>query len=519
MYNLEGEYDRLRDYQLDCVTSIFTEFNNGAKSSIAVLPMGSGKTIIVGAIIKRYLDRHPYKRAVMLSHLDVLTRQNEESIREFWGINTGILQAHRIPKSENRCIISTMQSFKVAEKMKQWGHLDSIGLCIVDETHLFGSTSYDSIVASLPKDCLLLGVTATPFRENKDMTSMFDSVAYTISMQELIDKKMLVPPVLHHIPIRREEEDESIFIKLIKIYTAKHNGEKSLIFMKTIKQCEELANMFRVIGVNATAVTSKFTGEKRHECIDDFKENELNSADILITVGVLTAGFSSNNVRSIFMPFNVSSVAAYLQRIGRGMRLDEGKTHCDVYVGGPSPKLTHEQYEKLQKTALNAGRPPEELDRELPTHEQQYDANGIEYSNATIELSKELNKAGFQSLSVMIRQQDFPEELLNNLTRQRRMEIKSLQKYRPRLSETQFLERNGMYVDGMSRLDAVHAISAVLESRGVHKSRLYIPSGKYEGAPYAVLNGYYMDNFLKPDSKILKGRLENTKLYSQLDTM
>ena len=265
MYKLGEEYERLRDYQLECVTNVFDTFNDGIGSTITVLPMSAGKTVIVGAIVHRYLDRHPLKKAVMLSHLDILTKQNEESLREFWGLQTGIFQGQVMPMNNKNCIISTVQSFSIEEKTTAWGKLDDIGLVVVDECHLYGSESYDRIVAKLPDDCVILGVTATPFRDNKDMTNMFESISYTISMQELIDRGMLVPPILHNFPVIDKTDTFDIHKKIVSIYFNRHKDEKSIVFLKTINECVELENLFKSVGIKAKAVTSKFTGQQRYE--------------------------------------------------------------------------------------------------------------------------------------------------------------------------------------------------------------------------------------------------------------
>lgn len=520
MYEFKGEYERLRDYQRDCVVNIFDTFNSGANSAITVLPTAAGKTVILGAVIKRFLDNNIYKRAVVLSHLDILTLQNKESFKDFWKIKVGVLQARVMPEYYHRCIVSTMQSYRDEEKINKWGFKDRVGLCVIDETHMFGSDSYDRIVSSLPDDCIILGVTATPFRNNKDMTSMFDTTAYTISMQELIDRGALVRPILNHVQINKDESTESIHKKIVNIYYHKHSGQKSIVFLRTIDECIELERLFKSVNIKAKAVTSRFTGKKRYELIDDFKEGTGDSPDVLITVNVLTAGFSSDNVMSIFMPYRVRSVTSYIQRIGRGLRTDNkaGKTHCDIYVGGESPKLTKERYIKIQERALNAGRlaDPIDDDRELPENEREYDDDGVRFDNKTLELSSELNRTGMNELSKMIRKEDFPDELLGNLVAVKKVNSKKLTALEPKIMESVFLRSNGIDPTNLNRLEAIYAVAGVLEKKGVERDRIYCTEGRYENVPFQAIPSLFKKN--STNSFKAKNRINKT-LYSILDKL
>lgn len=522
MYKLGEEYNKLRDYQMDCVTNVFDAFNGGSSSAAAILPMSAGKTVIVGAIVHNYLKNSPMRKALMLSHLDILTKQNEESLRKFWSLNTGILQAQSIPTRNKNCIVSTMQSFSDKDKVDRWGGLQDIGICVVDETHLYGNNSYDKIVANLPDDCLILGVTATPFRDNKDMTNMFDTVAYTISMQELIDRKQLVPPRLSYIEIPDEKDSVAIHKTILNIYYNKHNGEKTIIFLKTIQECEDLAKLANGVGLKAKAITSKLVGKARDEAIEAFKAGADDSADILVTVNVLTAGFSSDNVRSIFMPYKVNSVAAYLQRIGRGMRLDEGKDHVDIYVGGDSPELLQGYYEKMQSAALNAGsaqREETEFDiDDLPDGVTRIDP--IEWTAETKKLKKELEKTGSDGLADLITRTDFPTELLDTLVKMKKGKNSRLEEATVPRVEQDFLQRHGVDPRNMNALDVTYAVTAVLDKLGMDKKSLYVQVGRLAGKPYRSITPM-QKKFIPPHDRnsFYRGETSNKILYNALHTL
>ena len=343
----------MRGYQDDCIKGLRNAITTGNRKCLAILPTGSGKTTIFGKITKGFLDRHPNERAAIISHLGLLTAQTGDRFRDEWGLESGVLQANRLPAGGDRCVITTMQSFSKRNKLERWslnagGFSPSIDrlkitLLVIDEVHRWCKT-YEQIEEMFP-NALIIGFTATPFKENKLMTNMFDCVAYTISTQELIDMGHLVPPILNEIDFDTTDEAD-MYAKIIQVYRERHHKQKAVVFLRTIEQCDTLRNIMLQTGIKASAITSKFTGEGRDEALRFFRQGD--GADVLITVDVLTAGFDSPNLRAIFMPYKVGSVTTYLQRVGRGLRPDKGKTHCDIYAGSNSPGIEPGFWEKIQ---------------------------------------------------------------------------------------------------------------------------------------------------------------------------
>ena len=336
---------QLREYQDDCIEGIRGSFIRGSQKVAAVLPTGSGKTTIFGAICDKFLGKGTGERVVIVSHLGLLTSQTGDRFKEEWGIDSGVFQATRYPRKEDRCIITTMQSFRERAKIESWvsrNHFKSndidrlkVALIIVDEGHLFGNDSYEKIMDMFPNAKVIL-FTATPFKSNKLMTNLVDEVAYTISIQELIDQGFLVPPKLHMTPFDLTDQ-ANIFSTIAHIYNQKHKGHKAVCYLKSIAEAKLCRQIMIDMGISCEAVTSKLTGEKRDKLLEAFRKGE--GPDMLTTVDVLTAGFDSPNLRAIFMPYKVGSVTTYLQRVGRGLRPYTDKTHCDIYVGNKAPNI------------------------------------------------------------------------------------------------------------------------------------------------------------------------------------
>jgi superfamily II DNA or RNA helicase len=488
----------LRDYQKDCVDSTRDAFINYIQEDkqtrvLNVLPTGAGKTVIFGNIIQSFLEKRPYSRVAVVSHLGLLVSQTAQRFREDWGVESGVLQADVYPSHRDRCIVTTMQSFREVNKLKSWAHQLpmfskeinrlNIELIIVDEAHYVGSDSYEKIMSNFPT-ATILGFTATPFRENKLMSNFFDVVAYTISMQELIDMGYLVRPNLNLVPFQAKDEAQ-VYKAVIDIYSKNHqaNKDKAVVYCKTIKQAKDLRNILVEHGISSEAVTSKLTGKGRDDLLADFRNGD--GPEILTTVDVLTAGFDSPNLAAIFMPWKVNSVTRYLQRIGRGLRPHPGKTSCEIYVGSDSPGVKKGFWEKVHKQTMNAGRREwDNLLDELEYGKDSMTADQYSWTMDTVNLAKDVKSKGMTGLYDMIIQKEIPQELLGNLISSPPVKSRYRKSNPATDKQKYYLQRIGVDATNLSSHEASSIIQADMEMKGLVKKEDRVPAGKWEGTPF-----------------------------------
>ena len=204
------------------------------------------------------------------------------------------------------------------------------------------------------------------------MTSWFDKISYSVGAQELIDQKYLVPPKLHQI-LRESNELDDICAHIVTTYQKCENGKNGIIFMKRIEDAETIRNIFEKKGIRAEAITSRTNEQDRHRIFKAYNNGDIK---ILSTVDVLSAGFDSARVESIFLPYAIGSTTQYVQRVGRGLRThdESGKKLCNIYVYGDAPTLSNGVYEKLQERSLNVNGPIKEYD----TFKEELDYNDFD---------------------------------------------------------------------------------------------------------------------------------------------
>jgi len=493
------EQIQLRGYQNECIEGIRTAIGRGFKTMACVLPTGSGKTTIFGSIVSRYLDRNAGKRAVVISHLGLLTSQTAERFGQEYGVRAGVLQANKTPAMGERCVITTMQSFRDENKRLRLSRnsswwcqdTDDIGLIIIDECHFAGCKSYQEIIEAYP-NAIIIGFTATPFRQNKLMTNMFQCVAYTCSMKRLINEGHLVEPVLNQTPFDTTDQADML-AKMIEIYKEKHNGHKAVIYLKTIEEAKLARNILVASGITADAVTSQLTGNARDELLKEFRNG--GGPDILTTVDVLTAGFDSPNLRALFIPYKVGSVTTYLQRVGRGLRPYERKKHCDIYVGSNSPGIEEGYWEKINQRMLNQGRDPASYDSYEDIAE--YAENDMsqelyKWTLDVIKMAKSVKSLGMNGLFEMIVSKKLPEDMLNIMIAEAPTTTKKGATTKMSEKQEWFLKSKGIYAEGLTKQEASAMINAHKRANGWEPNQAEIvQSGKHKGKHFSQVPPAY----------------------------
>lgn len=481
---------KLRDYQKACLLNTYAALEDH-KNVAVVMPTGSGKTAVFGAMVRQFLEDNKYGKVVVVSHLSLLVSQTQKRFKEDWGLDSGVLQGTKMPKEDDRVIVTTMQSFRVFDKLTRWmnnqrsfGNTSDMNdlqvkMIIIDECHYMGCESYEKIMGYFSStDAKVVGFTATPFRENKLMTNMFDKVAFTMSMQELIDKKYLVPPTLHLTDFNTLDV-VGMYLNIVEIHKKYHSNLKGVVYLKTIDDCKTLRNILEESGITASAVTSDVDKECRDVILSSFREND--DIKILVTCDVLTAGFDSPNIEVIYMPFKVNSVTTYLQRVGRGLRINEGKTCCHLYVGADSPGITKGFWEKINDRMLHAGRKEyDRLDDELEYNES-LSGEVYKWTKEVVDMAKQVRDAGCTQLAEIIINKEFPRGLLSIFIKE--PPLKSRKKFeQPSRKQYDMLVNLGLYHDGLSKRECSYIIDSYKRSQGYEYPKdEIVPSGIHAG--------------------------------------
>ena len=254
-------------------------------------------------------------------------------------------------------------------------------LIIIDEAHHAVAKTYKEVMDAYP-EARKMGLTATPCRlDRRGFTDLFDVLLQSWPTKKFIADGRL--SLYDYMSIKADSIDQRVVLGLTKRgadgdFSLKEMSEKldvqpsigrlcdtilryapnkkGIVYAIDIKHAEHIAEYYREHGLNAVAISSKTPAEERKRIIEIFRKtndhelsNDLNTQhstlntqhclrqplniqhstfNILINVDLFGEGFDCPDVEFIQLARPTLSLAKYLQQVGRGMRVFEGKKFC-----------------------------------------------------------------------------------------------------------------------------------------------------------------------------------------------
>lgn len=215
---------------------------------------------------------------------------------------------------------------------------------VIDEAHRTGSQSYQSIMSYFTPR-FYLGMTATPNRtDGYDVFALFNHViAFQITLQDALAEEMLAP--FHYFGIHDLEiddetvEDTALFGRLtsdervrhitekIEEYSVAKSNRRGLIFCNRNAEAEELSRKFNVLGYRTAAISGQDSDEVRDVAISQLEAGEL---EYIFSVDIMNEGVDIPSLNQIIMLRRTDSAIIFVQQLGRGLRLNDGKEYALV---------------------------------------------------------------------------------------------------------------------------------------------------------------------------------------------
>ena len=181
----------LRPDQDRILAEIMANLKPPDNSVLSASPTGSGKTVILSEISRRTLLKN--NRTAILTDRQEILEQIANAVYAQTGIKPGIIWKENSDWYEQILVIA--QSTFHAREMPV--DMPPIDVLMIDEAHHANAPTWIHSVERL-RPRILIGFTATPFRNDKEpLTPKPFAVAIRpITPKELIDAKLLVPPVI-----------------------------------------------------------------------------------------------------------------------------------------------------------------------------------------------------------------------------------------------------------------------------------------------------------------------------------
>ncbi|GAE34079.1 DUF3427 domain-containing protein [Halalkalibacter akibai] len=345
-------------YQKEILEKLQVERNVfGRYKNLVVAATGVGKTVISAFDYKQFYQSNRKKaRLLFVAHREEILKQSRDTFRailkdaNFGDLFVGTYQ----PASIDHLFVS-IQSFN-SKKLYETTSRDFYDFIIVDEFHHAASESYQRLINHY-KPKILLGLTATPERmDGKDILTYFDdTIAAEMRLTEAVNQKLLSPfqyfcvsdlVDLSMLKWSRKGYDirelENVYtssdlrsnqiIKSIHKYVTAIEEVKGLGFCVSIEHAKYMANYFNKSGISAVCLYGDVNKSERYEAQDKLVKGEVK---FIFVVDLYNEGIDIPEVNTVLFLRPTESLTVFLQQLGRGLRLSEGKDCLTVldFVG------------------------------------------------------------------------------------------------------------------------------------------------------------------------------------------
>lgn len=321
----------LRPYQQQAKDAIFSEWENGIKKTLLVLPTGCGKTIVFAKVAEECVKGG--SRVLILAHRGELLDQAADKIGKSTGLGCATEKAEQTCLgSWFRIVVGSVQSMMREKRLNQFPN-DYFNTIIIDEAHHCISDSYQKVLRHFP-DAEVLGVTATPDRgDMQNLGTVFESLAYEYTLPKAIKEGYLSPIKAVTIPLKINMSAVGVqagdfksgdiataldpYLESIAEEMEKYcSNKKTVVFLPLVKTSQKFRDILNNHGFKAAEVNGD--SKDRAEILEAFDKDQYN---VLCNSMLLTEGWDCPSVDCIVVlrPTKVRSL--YCQMVGRGTRL------------------------------------------------------------------------------------------------------------------------------------------------------------------------------------------------------
>ncbi|BDA75867.1 hypothetical protein CAL7716_100330 (plasmid) [Calothrix sp. PCC 7716] len=337
----------LRDYQIDVINQTYQHFDSGKVSVLLYAPTGAGKTVIASQVIADYVKKG--KRVMFMVHRGKLVRQTLDKLSKLFGIEAGVIWSdYYTPDYSKPVQIAMLQTIRNRELPPD------IDLVILDEAHTGAYFKIWSQIMDyysggiwLFSKTQFLGLSATPWRakSNQGYCQFFQTIVKAPYPNQLIEQgdlcrarqfgythlidesKLKVVDGEYTEKSMAEVCTPALNTEIVKIYLEKDPEvkRKLIAFCATVKQAEDLAYQFNLVGIEAECIVGETPDCKREEAYEKFSKGTIK---LISSCNVLTEGFDEPTVTSLLVCRPVKSRALWVQMTGRGLRRHQDKEDC-----------------------------------------------------------------------------------------------------------------------------------------------------------------------------------------------
>lgn len=357
-------------YQQDILDKLEAEREiRGSYRNLICAATGTGKTIISAFDYKRQCKNEKKRlKLLFVAHRKEIIEQSIECYREVLKDSefADVFYSGKDPKQLNYLFASVdiLNSRNFTELPP-----DYYEYIVLDECHHLAAESYKSLFDYF-KPKYFIGLTATPERmDGKSILPYFNNkLAAEIRLPEAINRKLLCPfqyfgvadsVDLSTIRWTRSGYDKSelenvyvlsraiadkrskLIINSIYKYVADIENVKGLVFCVSVAHAIYMSERLNEFGIAATFLTGESGDHERSSAKERLQNGQLK---LICVVDLYNEGVDIKEINTVLFLRPTESLTVFLQQLGRGLRLADGKDCLTVldFIGQANKKYSFE---------------------------------------------------------------------------------------------------------------------------------------------------------------------------------
>lgn len=327
----------LRPYQIAIIDEARAKMRAGIKSVLLVSPTGSGKTALTAHMLKTAASKQ--MSSMFIVHRRELVKQSMKAFARV-GVRHGIIAAGFPEDRQPLTQIASIQTLA-----RRWTRYRRPQLIVWDECPHIAAKSWAEVYKAYP-DAYHVGLTATPCRlDGKGLRDYFKdivsgpTVSWLIENKFLSNYKLFAPPGISvsglHVRMGDFVKSElaaacdkpTITGDAIKHYQKRAAGKRAVVFCASIEHSKHVVEQFKAAGIAAEHVDGETPNEERDAAIGRFESGHIS---VLSNVELFGEGFDLPAIEAAILLRPTTSLALYLQQVGRALRPSPGKSHAVI---------------------------------------------------------------------------------------------------------------------------------------------------------------------------------------------
>ena len=337
-----------RAYQAETLEKTWNYLKqNPSGRPVIVWPTGAGKSWEIAMLCQKAAEHGG--RVLIVAHRKELLQQNAEKISTLIGENVGYYSAGlRSWDTDSDFVVAGIQSIH-----RDPGKMGVRNLIIIDEAHLINNNAssqsmYQKLLQAYP-EARVIGLTATPYRTGEGPIygkgRTFDVITYEAKVSDLINDGYLSPLTrtptstvdVSRVRVRAGEfiagqmeaafnDDQTVQSACEEIVSLTPDRKSVLVFCCGVAHCHNVQDKLEKLTREDIGCVTGDTGPLERQT--QLRRFQQGITRFMVNCDVLTTGFDSPRIDCVAVLRSTMSPGLFMQMVGRGFRVHEGKDDC-----------------------------------------------------------------------------------------------------------------------------------------------------------------------------------------------